>query len=57
MPALLAAAGTHCAIVYARFHSNRVDTAKQEKHRHSQLQELGPGIRVDAAFRLQDGGL
>lgn len=56
MPALLAAAGTHCAIVYACFHSNPVDTAKQEKHRHSQMQELGSGTRVDAAYHFQDGG-
>lgn len=55
MPALLAAAGTHCAIFYACFHSNPVDTAEREKHGHSQLQELGSGTRVDAAFHLQEG--
>lgn len=56
---LLAAAGTPCAIVYACFHSNPVDTAEQEKHRHSQRQELGSGTTGDAAFHLlegQDGG-
>lgn len=46
----VAAAGTHCAIVYACFHSNHVDTAEQEKHKQSQLQELGSGTIADAAF-------
>lgn len=47
------AAGTQCAIVYACFHSNHVDTAEQEKHKQSQQQELGSGTIVDAAFNFK----
>lgn len=50
---MVAAAGTQCAIVYACFHSNHVDTAEQQKHKQSQLQELGSGTIVDAAFNLK----
>lgn len=48
---MVAAAGTQCATVYACFHSNHVDTAEQEKHRQSQLQELGSG--TIAAFNFK----
>lgn len=51
--AVVAAAGAQCAIVYACFHSNPVDTAEQEKHRQSQAQELGSGTRADAAFHFE----
>lgn len=50
---MVAAAGTHCAIVYVCFHSNHVDSAEQEKHKQSQLQELGSGTIVDAAFNFK----
>ena len=49
---MVAAAGTQHAIVYACFHSNHVDTAEQKKHQQSQLQELGSGTTVDAAFNF-----
>lgn len=50
---VVAAAGTQCAVVYACFHSNPVDTAEQEKLRQSQVQERGSGMSVDAAFHFK----
>jgi len=50
---MVAAAGTPCAVVYACFHSNHVDTAEQKKHKQSQLQQLSSGTAVDAALNFK----